>query len=272
MSQELELSQKTNLSAYMPNNKDAGMIKESAFDQDTKAVMLRAVAIRFCDLNVTEQVNLITNELEQAYIRNGTDKGSEEGKSFTVKEIIEIFGLRKQITHKEISYIFRQGSLGLYGKNFGINVKSINDWIVAFYEDESRKLAIRKLNDLKKASEAIKEFTPAEAESLKIKMIKEIYFDRKQNGFNGTEMLSHPVYDILKTKGIIKLSEKQKTDLMEEAKDMIERAKAKNVSFSKVSASILYAEFESDVTKVAKVLAVRDYFNDISQRNMDLPL
>ena len=272
MTQELE-KVNSNLPSFDTLHKqDVDMIKESNFDSDTKAVMLRAIAIRFCDLSMSERVQVITTELEQAYIRNGIGKDEVETKAFTVAEIVELFNKRKQITHKEITHIFKQGSLGLYGKNFGINVKSIHDWIVAFYDDEQRKLAVRKLNELKKASEAIKELTPAEKESIMVKMVKEIYFDRKENGFDGEEMLSYPIYDILKIKGLIKLSDSRKKMLLEEAEDLIKSPKKKGVNIGKIISSISFAEFQSDAIKVAKVLAVRDYFNELSERNMDLPL
>lgn len=273
---ELQKIETTNDLALISESasRDVVMIKESNFDNDTKQVMLRAIAIRFCDLSKVQQVQVITTELEQAFIRNGQEKDGVETKAFTVAEIVDLFAQRKQITHKEVSHIFRQGSLGLYGKNYGINVKAVNDWIHSFYEDEARKLAIRKLNDLKKQSEAIRELTPAEKESVMVKMVKEIYYERTQNGFDGMEMLSFPVYDILKVKGLIKLSERQKDDLVEEAKDLIERAKFKknNSSIEPITANMVYAIIQQDEIKVAKVLAVRDYFNELSQRNMELPL
>lgn len=274
MELQVQKIQKDIPAIYKSASEDAEMVKDSGFDPETKAVMLRAVAIRFCDLTESEQAQLITTELEQAYIRNGTDKDQVETKAFTVAEIIQLFSSRKQITHKEVSHIFKHGSLGLFGKNFGINVKSVNDWILAFYEDESRKLTIRKLNELKKQSEQVKELTPAERESVMVKMVKEIYFDRKQNGFDGLEMLSYPVYDILKVKGLINLKEHEKSALIEEAEEMIECAKYRTESNSEkpLGANLIYAITQSDATKVAKVLAVRDYFNELAANNIDLPL
>jgi hypothetical protein len=253
-------------------NQDAEMIKNAVFDEDTKKVMLRAVAIRFQDLEESQKVEFIGNELEQSYLRVGVSKDEKETKGFTVAELIGLFNTRKQITHREITHIFRQGSLGIYGKYFGINVKSVNDWIIAFYEDEQRKLAIRKLNDLKKASEAVKEFTPAEKESIMVKMVKEIYYERTQNGFDGTEMLSYPVYNILKTKGILNLNERQKAQLLEEAESMVNGGYYDKDLLMTSTKNLNEAEKESCITNLAKVLAVRDYLNDLEKRNMDLPL
>lgn len=272
MTTNLDLLPKREQAGVEIYQSDKEMINSSAYDKSTKEIMLRAISTRFCDLVIEDQVKVITTELEQAYIRNGTDKDSDEIKAFTVSEVIDLFSKRRQITHSEVTYIFKHGSLGLFGKNYGINVKSINDWIVAFYEDQTRIHAIKKLNDLKKAVDEVKLLSPADCETVMVKMVKEIYYERNQNGFSDTEMLSHPVYDILKSKGLIDLSEDQKTELKEEAEDLIDRARYESDRESPIGKQLNYARFQSDVIKVAKVLAVRDYFNYLSENNQEIPL
>lgn len=270
MNTEIELVKENQQIEIYQSDKE--MITTSCYDPDTKAVMLRAIAVRFFDLPMAQRVEVITTELEQAYIRNGTEKDNDEIKAFTIAEVVDLFNQRKQITHKEVTHIFKNGSLGLYGKNYGINIKSINDWILAFYEDETRKIAVRKLNDLKKKTTELKELTPAESETLMVKMVKEIYYQRIDQRFENTEMLSHPLYDILKDKGLLNLTIEQKKGYMEEAEELLTSAKYQSESESIIGKQLNYAMLQTDATKVAKVLAVRDYFNDLTSRNVELPL
>ena len=245
-------------------NNQKELIKQSKYPEQTKQYMLMAVSSLFSDLTTPEKVSMITEEFEKALTRAGTSKLDDKEKGFTISEIIALLNKKKQVTHKEVSEIFRKGSLGLYGKYFGINVKSVHEWIESFYADEDRKIAIRKLNELNQAAEKIRELTPIESQSLIKKSIKEIFEERKINQFSGTELLSYPIYDFLKLNGFINLTDKEKEYLLEEAEAMLKSNLMAGAGYKKTEE--LIAQFNTGVIKsdkLAKVLAVRDFMNDL---------
>lgn len=244
------------------------LIKSCNEDDNIKSIMLRAISGKFNDLSEADKAQLISTELELARIRAGVEKkreNNEQISGFEIAEIIDLFKKRKNITHREVSHIFKSGVLGAYGEYFGINIKTVNSWINSFYEDNMRQLAINRMNKLIDDKSSKKEITREEKKEIMKKSALEIFFERKKFGFTELEMLSYPIYDILKMSGKIELTEDEKNELINEAKSILERKTYMTENVNVISLSIGFVH--DDVTKIAKVLAVRDYMNNLIDNN-----
>lgn len=268
----------TQISIIENNKQLIELVEQSTHSFDEKQLMIRTISTRFCDLkvdisqNVNEKTFFISEEFEKALLRNGSQKLDPMEKGFIVSEIVEYLEGFKQLTVKEISFIFQQGSLGLLGKNFGINVKSVVSWITAYLDDEVRKMALKKLNVLKIQKAKVDELTYDQRQEIIKKSIIEIYKERIENQFENTEMLSYPIYDYLKVNGFINLNAVQKEYLIEEAQEIQKANLIAGRSIREQETIIKQIDTgEISVEQTAKVLAVRDFMNHLAMMGKELP-
>jgi hypothetical protein len=249
------------------------MILAASFSTDMKKYMVLAISKLFKDLTDDEKINLVTQEFEKALTRTGTYKPDATEKGFTIADILEMINEKKYITQDEVSEIFKKGSLGLLGEYFGINVKSVSNWIEIFYKDVQRREALKKLNELQDAQNKITEMTPADKQTFIEKAIKDVFHDRKVNGYSGLEGISYPMYDFLWRRKILSPSEKEREYLKEEATEYLKSQMLS--SHSTLATKEILDKFEAgevDVTKLAKSLAVRDYFNSLISDGKEIVL
>lgn len=244
------------------------LINQTAYSNDIKKIMRLAVDVKFCTLSIEEKVLTVSNSIESAYIRTGSTKLNEDEKTFFINEVIDILAERKYATKDEVIDIFRKGSLGLLGDYFGVNVKSFLLWLDIFYKDVHRREIVKKLNDLQKANDKIEEMKPEDSQNLIRKTIVEVFNFRKENNQVGIEGLSYPMYDYLYRKGKINLSDQERKYLKEEAEAHI-----------KITYSVGQKKFDDlldksmvDPIKLAKTFAVRDYFNGLRSKSIDLDI
>jgi hypothetical protein len=133
------------------------------------------------------------------------------------------------------------------------------------YQIELNNL-LKRANEIKNKLMPEKELTFEEKEAQMVETIRTIFKERKENNHLGTEMLSHPIYDILVAKGLINLSIDEKKALRDEATPMLKATKANGVSatdYITIMRQFNEGKLVNEVALVAKVLAVRDYFNSI---------
>jgi len=95
----------------------------------------RISELHFADYDVALTI-LVTEALKR---ENPTIGEKVDGIEDTVRYIIEESSYFSDLTLAELSNAMKKGSMGHYGKYFGVNAKTISDW-VSSYKNEKRKI------------------------------------------------------------------------------------------------------------------------------------
>ena len=238
----------------------ARLITESYYPEEVKKQMMLVIAPKFINLSLEEKITFITDEFEKALVRIGSVKDDSLRKGFMIAEIIEILCESPHLSIDEVKHIFRHGSLGLYGRNFGINPKSVNDWVIAYLQNDKRQI-IDKLNAMAKMNNVEPVLTKEEQSEIIKKLTIEIFDERKEKGLTGIELLSYPIFNFLKLGGFIELTDLERKFLLEEAEEMLQ-----SIHSNKREANIM----QLSIAQMAKVLYVRDFFNELIEDGKDI--
>ena len=107
----------------------------------------------------------------------------------------------KTLTIEELKLACLNGSLDEYSKYYGVNLKTVSDWLKGYSNDEKKKKAMAEWNRLIDFVQ-IKEKTPEQKEAIIRDGCLHAFFDYKSNPLNEM-VIGHIFYDYLKDKGLL---------------------------------------------------------------------
>jgi hypothetical protein len=210
--------------------------------------------------------------ISKAMLNNGstTLAGQEDAILFVCNEVYGVvYDKFKGLTIEEFGIAVKNGTIGDYGETFGVNLKTIVQWIKGYQSDERKKLAYDGVNHVLKLAQS-RIYTEAEKfENIKQSTIR-AYNDFKENSFL-FPIFPAPYYDFLKEIGLINYSKDVKLDIAERAKkeyetNVLTQKKERRVKASEVASLLINLNENRSFVNICKKIALLKYFTELKKK------
>jgi hypothetical protein len=152
--------------------------------------------------------------------------------NYLVMEIKNEFGY---LTIEEVAIIFKNGSRGMYGEFYGINVKTLHSW-VREYTAITKAESILKLNSIREINQKPKELSEEEKNRIKLDWIERVIKDfitLKETGEYVHYDLGNTLYSFFERNKLFILSKKEKAVIYNGAVEEYKRERAKENATSR---------------------------------------
>lgn len=194
-----------------------------------------------------------------------------------------IFDKYKVLTINEFKLACLNGSLGDYGQYFGLNLKTVSDWLKGYNNDENKKKAMAEWNRLI-GLVSIQEKTPEQKDAIIVDGLIHYFNEYKKAGLVQKFVL--PVnslcavfYDNLKEKGLLIITKERKLEMYDKAlaeykADLEAKAKDRTVNFKTADIKPLLESIAGNNNKsfanICKRMALLQYFDELIEMDMDI--
>ena len=197
----------------------------------------------------------------------------------------------KAITINEFKLACLNGSLGDYGQYFGLNLKTVSDWLKGYNNDENKKKAMAEWNRLI-GLVSIQEKTPEQKDAIIVDGLIHFFERYKKYGkikdekTGNTQVLLIPVnslcavfYDNLKEKGLLVITKERKLEMYDKAlaeykADLEAKAKDRTVNFKTEQIKPLLESIAGNNNKpfanICKRMALLQYFDELIEMDTDI--
>jgi hypothetical protein len=195
-----------------------------------------------------------------------------------VMEIKYEFG---HLTIEEIEIVFKNGSRGIYGDFYGINVRTLHSW-VREYISITKAESILKLNSIKQISNKPKELSQEEKNKLRKDWIERVvkdFYKLKNDGVHVHYDLGNILYSFFERNKLFILSKKEKKNIFDNALTEYKRERGRENANSRnqvlefsTALKRLINNDESEINKVkikAKHLAIKYIFEKAIKEKID---
>lgn len=194
-----------------------------------------------------------------------------------------IFDKYKVLTINEFKLACLNGSLGDYGQYFGLNLKTVSDWLKGYNNDENKKKAMAEWNRLI-GLVSIQEKTPEQKDAIIVDGLIHYFNEYKNAGLVQKFVL--PVnslcavfYDNLKEKGLLIITKERKLEMYDKAlaeykADLEANAKDRTVNFKTADIKPLLESIAGNNNKsfanICKRMALLQYFDELIEMDTDI--
>lgn len=194
-----------------------------------------------------------------------------------------IFDKYKVLTINEFKLACLNGSLGDYGQYFGLNLKTVSDWLKGYNNDENKKKAMAEWNRLI-GLVSIQEKTPEQKDAIIVDGLIHYFNEYKNAGLVQKFVL--PVnslcavfYDNLKEKGLLIITKERKLEMYDKAlaeykADLEAKAKDRTVNFKTADIKPFLESIAGNNNKpfanICKRMALLQYFDELIEMDMDI--
>lgn len=189
----------------------------------------------------------------------------------------------KNITINELKLACLNGSLGEYGTYFGLNLKTVSDWLKGYNNDENKKKAMAEWNRLL-GYVSIQPKTEKEKDEIIVNGCIHYFNEYRQAGvlkqiLVPVDTLCSVFYDKLKEKGLLILTKERQLELYDKALIEYEaslkaKAKDRTVNFKENQIQGLLDLIKTKQNKpfvnVCKRMALLQYFDELIELEQDL--
>lgn len=209
------------------------------------------------DISQVELKDSITDMLQKATI---LVRGEREMDALLLKVQVDaiyndLIHIHAWLTQAELNHLFSEGLRGKYGEFFGINYKTVCEWIIAYRDSPERKSYLE-------SKSKVPELPPP-----KMTQEQKEQDDRDFVNYNHElhkkcplklQMIPVILYKILYRNGKVNLSEEDKEDIREQAKELFTLMK-KDGTIDEYMIQNL--DEQKSIDNLAKRLAIRHIFN-----------
>jgi len=194
-----------------------------------------------------------------------------------------IFDKYKVLTINEFKLACLNGSLGDYGQYFGLNLKTVSDWLKGYNNDENKKKAMAEWNRLI-GLVSIQPKTPEQKDAIIVDGLIHYFNEYKKAGLVQKFVL--PVnslcavfYDNLKEKGLLIITKERKLEMYDKAlaeykADLEAKAKDRTVNFKTKDIKPLLESIAGNNNKpfanICKRMALLQYFDELIEMDTDI--
>ena len=189
----------------------------------------------------------------------------------------------KSITINEFKLACLNGSLEEYGKYYGINLKTVSDWLKGYNNDENKKKAMAEWNRLL-GYVSIQPKTEKEKDEIIVNGCIHYFNEYRQAGvlkqiLVPVDTLCSVFYDKLKEKGLLILTKERQLELYDKAlieyeSSLKAKAKDRTVNFKENQIQGLLDLIKTKQNKpfvnVCKRMALLQYFDELIELEQDL--
>jgi hypothetical protein len=229
------------------------------------------------EASIDDMFVFIGKLLSRASIISGCNVNSDVAK-ILIEEIVKDFRVRYPLIHiEEIEAIFDNGSRGVYGEFYGINLLTTNKWIRGYLEtDEHNKFISSQVKKLVPLLEEKTSLTEIEIDQLMRNGIVTCFNNFKNTGV--AMDYGNPKIDWLITKKIITPSKDERDAYKEQARERLndevinkkqsifkhDRREAKSLE------QILDQSDNERIRSIAKNICLCDWFENIIDNDLDI--
>jgi len=189
----------------------------------------------------------------------------------------------KVLTVNEFKLACLNGSLGDYGQYFGLNLKTVSDWLKGYNNDENKKKAMAEWNRLV-GLVSIQEKTPEQKDAIIVDGLIHYFNEYKNAGliqkfFLPVNSLCAVFYDNLKDKGLLVITKERKLEMYDKAlaeykADLEAKAKDRTVNFKTEQIKPLLESITGNNNKlfanICKRMALLQYFDELIEMDTDI--
>lgn len=227
---------------------------------------------RVIDENATIVHNFICALIPKIYAIAGQAPESSDAQRFMVLELKkDVLTRFKGLTLQEVEIALTNGVKGDYGEYYGLNIRSFNKFLneYTFSEErgkaiESRMTRVTPDKQLSAKGSITREETERTAYSNAIDLF-ESYKQTKKCPDHG-----NVVYNYLDRLGVIKIDNKEKWDIFNEAKKFREKERKIYGKTSIISDVIEKQQEGGIVVAYAKKIALKQYFGVLVEKGIEL--
>lgn len=240
-------------------------------------------------MSVKFAIKSIYEVLAKALVDSGQNKAYEKEKvELVILNISEnvyqlICDKYKSLSINEFKLACLNGSIGEYGDYFGINLKTVSDWLKGYLNDENKRKAMAEWNRLLELV-VIQPKTDAQKDEIIVNGCIHYFEQYKQAGL--LKQILVPVnslcavfYDNLKSKGLLIITKERKNELYDKAlaeykTDLEAKAKDRESSFKAEQIKPLLDSIVGNNNKtfanICKRMALMQYFDELIEMDQDL--
>lgn len=189
----------------------------------------------------------------------------------------------KSITINEFKLACLNGSLEEYGKYYGINLKTVSDWLKGYNNDENKKKAMAEWNKMIDLVQ-INKYDDSQKEQIIIDGCVHFFNEYRENGLLNqiiapVDSLCAIFYDKLKEKGLLIFTKERKLEIYDKAvikyKEQLEAAKRdRKMKFEQkdfdLMVSLLAENKNRPFANMCKKMSLLQYFDELIEMEQDL--
>ena len=189
----------------------------------------------------------------------------------------------KTITINEFKLACLNGSLEDYGKYYGINLKTISDWLKGYLNDENKKKAMAEWNKMLDLVQ-VRNYTDQQKEQIIVDGCIHFFNEYRQNGLlkqtlAPVDSLCAVFYDKLKEKQLLIFTKERKLEIYKEAeskytKQLEDARNNRKMKFEQKDMDALINSMANNSNKpfanMCKKISLLRYFDELIEMDQDL--
>lgn len=189
----------------------------------------------------------------------------------------------KNLTINELKLACFNGSLEEYGKYFGVNLKTVSDWLKGYNNDENKKKAMAEWNKMIDLVQ-IRKYNDDQKEQIVLDGCIHFFNEYKANGLlnqiiSPIDSLCAIFYDKLKEKKLILFTKERKLEIYDKAvikyKEQLDEAKKnRKLKFEQKHMDALLESMANNSNKpfanLCKKISLLQYFDELIEMDQDL--
>lgn len=189
----------------------------------------------------------------------------------------------KTLTINELKLVCFNGALEEYGKYFGINLKTVSDWLKGYLNDENKKKAMAEWNRLIDLVQ-IKKYSDEQKEFIVLDGCVNFFEEYKQAGILKqilvpADSLAAVFYDTLKEIKLLIFTKERKLQIYDEAeilykKKLAESRDNRKIKFEQKDMDYMLEMIANNSNKsfanLCKRLSLYKYFDDLIEMDQDM--
>lgn len=210
---------------------------------------------------VTQVANLksdILDMMQKAAILNGGTKDPDPyALNIHVEAIYtDLNSIHTWLTQAELNHLFSEGLRGKYGEYFGINYKTVTEWIIAYRDSSERKAYIEQKTKVKELP--VRQMTPEEKEQDDKDYVNHFFNLHKKEPLK-LQAIDVNIYKTLWKNGKVNLDDETKEEIRGLARETFFNLKRDGTLDSHHLQNL---DEQKAIDNLAKRFAVRHIFNE----------